>query len=264
MSEGTSLMVQKMQALVAASQKRLEQTTKQHQERQEEYEKERDALAQKEARIVFAVDATMSRQTFWTEAKTLQEEMFFQIQRCGSRVSTQLASYSGDTYNRDIDVSPWYSEPGKLCDRMDEVRCVAGGTQIAKVFEHAVRECTAHKVDALILVVDSCEEAEHDLLPLAYEVGKRNIQFFLFDDKQRTTCRQGETERVFKSIVDAAQGYYAPFDDTSPDVIRDYLRTVTAAATRNKRAMVRAGDAIRTPEGMALYQKSLKRLGFDG
>ena len=84
-------------------------------------------------RLIFALDATMSRQPTWDTACRLQGEMFEEAAKIGS-LTIQLVYFRGFNECR---ASRWVSDGRALRDLMTGIDCRGGNTQIAKVLRHA-------------------------------------------------------------------------------------------------------------------------------
>ena len=87
-------------------------------------------------RLIFALDATASREQTWDTACTLQAEMFRKVASIGS-LDMQLV------YNRGVGecrASRWISHPDQLAKTMSQIMCEAGHTQIEKVLIYAQKE----------------------------------------------------------------------------------------------------------------------------
>ncbi len=78
-------------------------------------------------RLVFALDATASRQATWDLATHVQSEMFLEAGRVGG-LAVQLVFYRGFG---ECKSSAWVRDAAELVRLMRTVRCVAGKTQIA-------------------------------------------------------------------------------------------------------------------------------------
>jgi hypothetical protein len=101
-------------------------------------------------RLIFAMDATMSRQPTWDLALGLQADMFRAVKEIGG-LDVQLVYFRGFEETR---ASKWVSDPEALARLMTRVSCQGGYTQIRKVLTHARRESEKHKVNAVIYVGD--------------------------------------------------------------------------------------------------------------
>src|SRR6185295_12646954 len=77
-------------------------------------------------RLVFALDATMSRQPTWDLACRLQSEMFDEAAAIGG-LDVQLIYYRGIS---ECAASKWVSDPTRLAGLMERIDCRGGHTQI--------------------------------------------------------------------------------------------------------------------------------------
>ena len=71
-------------------------------------------------RLIFALDATASREPTWTMARELQVEMFQEAAKSG--LDVQLVFYRG----RECQASPWISDASQLAKLMMGVECRTG------------------------------------------------------------------------------------------------------------------------------------------
>src|SRR5439155_24871939 len=110
--------------------------------------------AGRRGRLIFALDATMSRQPLWDTACRLQADMFREAAAIGG-LDVQLVYYRGLSECR---ASHWVSQAERLGTLMERIECRGGHTQIGKVIAHAKRETQAAKVQALVFVGDAMEE----------------------------------------------------------------------------------------------------------
>jgi hypothetical protein len=81
-------------------------------------------------RLIFALDATASREPTWDTAATLTAAMFEAV----TALDVQLVYYRGINECR---ASPWVSDARTLTGKMKTVRCEAGETQIDRILAHA-------------------------------------------------------------------------------------------------------------------------------
>ena len=119
-------------------------------------------------RIIFALDATASRQPTWDTACKLQAEMFREVAAAGG-LDVQLVYYRGDDQ---CAASRWTGDTRHLTKIMTGLMCRAGHTQLRKVLVHAQKEARLLKVGALIFIGDALEEDEDELIPEARELGR--------------------------------------------------------------------------------------------
>jgi hypothetical protein len=198
-----------------------------------------------QGRLIFAMDATMSRQPSWDLALELQADMFKAVKVVGG-LDVQLVYFRG--YN-ECQASKWVGDPDALARLMRQVSCAGGFTQISKVLSHARRESAAAKVNALVYVGDAMEEDVDRLAGLAGELGMIGTPVFLFQEG-----RDQKVERAFREIARLSRGAYAPFDAGSARQLRELLTAVAVYAAGGRKALrnfseeTKSGGALRLLE----------------
>jgi hypothetical protein len=176
-------------------------------------------------RIVFALDATASRQPTWDSAAHLQSQMFGTVAAIGG-LDVQLVYYRAEQ----CVASRWLSDPKELAAIMARVTCEAGHTQIGRVLAHARKEQAREKVNALIIVSDACEEVAHNLYAEARELG--GVPTFMF--------QEGADERVGEIYAEIARitgGAHCKFDSGAAQRLADLLRAVAAFSVGGLKAL---------------------------
>lgn len=190
-------------------------------------------------RLVFAMDATASRQPSWDTACHLQAEMFSETAVLGG-LSIQLCYYRG--FN-EFYAGPWCDDSSALLRQMTSVRCLGGQTQIARVLTHAREEARSQKVQALVFVGDALEESPDVVCKLAGELGLINLPVFLFQEGNDAQVRS-----VFQQIAKLSGGAWAPFDASSASQLRKLLSAVAVFAAGGRKALVdfskKAGEDV--------------------
>ena len=198
-----------------------------------------------QGRLIFAMDATMSRQPSWDLALELQTDMFKAVKAVGG-LDVQLVYFRG--YN-ECQASTWVGDPDALARLMRQVFCAGGFTQISKVLSHARRESAAAKVNALVYVGDAMEEDVDRLAGLAGELGMIGTPVFVFQEG-----RDSKAERAFREIARLSRGAYAPFDAGSARHLRELLTAVAVYAAGGRKALkdfseeTKSGGALRLLE----------------
>src|SRR6187551_3987985 len=129
-------------------------------------------------RLIFALDATMSRQPLWDTACRLQGDMFNETAAIGG-LDVQLIYYRGLAECR---ASGWVSDARQLGGLMEKIDCRGGHTQIGRVLAHARSENENQKVRALVFVGDAMEEKIDDLCATAGELGLTGVPAFVFQE----------------------------------------------------------------------------------
>jgi len=179
-------------------------------------------------RLIFALDATASRQPTWDQAAQIQGEMFVQTTALGG-LEIQLCCYRGFGEFR---VSPWLTRSADLLRMMTSMFCRAGQTQIRKVLKHAINETKAHRVAALVFVGDCVEEDIDKLGTLAGELGVLGVPAFMFHEGNDPLAGF-----AFKEIARLTHGAYCRFDPGAAGTLKDLLSAVAVFAAGGRRAL---------------------------
>lgn len=186
--------------------------------------------AESEGRMLFAMDATASREVTWDRACHLQGQMFKATEGVGS-LAVQLCYYRG--FN-EFHSSAWCSSATLLLNEMSGVRCLGGHTQINRVLDHAMKEHKSKRLRAVVFVGDALEEEADHLCHQAGQLGVLNVPLFMF--------QEGSDPRVkaaFKQMAQLSGGAYSPFNLKSADELRDLLSAVAVFAAGGKSALKR-------------------------
>lgn len=183
-------------------------------------------------RLLFALDATMSRQPTWDLACRLQGEMFDAAAGAGG-LSVQLVYYRGYHEAR---ASKWVRDPRELTRVMTGIECRGGQTQIARVLEHAEKLAAEAPLPALIFVGDAVEEDVDRLCALAGRLGVRGTRAFLFHEGGEPGAA-----RAFREIARLTRGSYLPFDSRSAQQLAALLRAVALYAAGGRPALEASG-----------------------
>jgi hypothetical protein len=179
-------------------------------------------------RLIFAMDATASREPTWDRACHIQAEMFKEPDALGG-LEVQLIYYRG---YRECKASRWAGTADQLLRYMTGVSCLAGHTQIRKILKRAIKETKEKRVGALIFVGDAIEEDIDDLGHLAGQLGIQGLPCFMFHEGHDPAAA-----KAFQQIARLSGGAYVPFDATSPRQLRDLLSAVAVYAAGGRPAL---------------------------
>jgi hypothetical protein len=184
--------------------------------------------AQARGRLVFALDATMSRQPTWDLACEMQAEMFDAVGAAGG-LSVQLVYFRGIGESR---ASRFVANARALREIMTKIDCRGGQTQIRKVLAHVRREAEKRPIAALAYVGDSMEENPDELCRLAGEIGLLGVRAFMFHEG-----RDPIAQRTFREIARITGGAYLPFDRSAAAQLRTLLQAVATYAAGGLKAL---------------------------
>jgi hypothetical protein len=161
-------------------------------------------------RMIFAMDATGSREPAWEMAGKLHREMGAAL---GS-LTLQLVFFGGT----ECKASGWVMGGQRLAMLMTKVRCATGYTQIARVLQHVLTESREHTIRALVYVGDCCEESGEELFGLAEQLKRRKIPIFVFHEGTDSVA-----EPIFRRLAQITDGIYASFDAGSAEQLGKLL-----------------------------------------
>lgn len=183
-------------------------------------------------RLLFAMDATMSRAPTWDMALSLQGEMFAAVKEVGG-LDVQLIYFRGTSECR---ASKWVSDPDALARLMRSVACQGGLTQIGKVMSHALEESRKRRINAVVYVGDSMEENVDSLCARAGELALLGVPVFVFQEGADETAA-----RAFREVARLTKGAFCRFDPGSARQLRDLLTAVATFAAGGRKALLALG-----------------------
>lgn len=166
-------------------------------------------------RVIFALDATMSRQATWDKAANLQAELF---NAAGRGIDVQLVYFRGIG---ECSASPWLNDSARLMSLMTKVDCRTGRTQIGRIFTHAKREAEKGSIRALVYVGDALEEKIDPVGEQAAELGRLGVPIFMLLDGNDEAAAS-----AFGELARLSNGICARFNEGSAKQLADRLRTV--------------------------------------
>ncbi|GJL81444.1 MAG: hypothetical protein DHS20C01_10780 [marine bacterium B5-7] len=191
-------------------------------------------------RLLFALDATASRESVWDRAMQIQSEMFLAASKVGN-LSIKLAYYRGfmECY-----ALPWTPDAADLLGKMTGIHCAAGATQIERILNLALKEHAIRPIDALVFVGDCMEENPDRLADLAGQLGLVGVPMFIFQDRHDAIA-----EKTFRHMATLSKGAWCRFDANSAAELRDLLCGVAVYAAGGRKALEafshNRGDALK-------------------
>ena len=195
-------------------------------------------------RLIFALDATMSRQATWDMAQALQGKMFDAAARIGG-LDVQLVYFRGQGECR---ASRFVSGGRGLAELMSRIAVHGGLTQIRKVLRHVAGEARRERVGALVYVGDSMEEAIDPLVAVAGELALLGVKAFMFQEGDDLAAR-----RAFQEIARVTGGAHGAFDAGAAARLEALLKAAASYAAGGLSALRALAD--RAPEARALLKQ---------
>lgn len=184
----------------------------------------------KGGRLIFALDATASRQPSWNKARELQNQMFNAASQLGG-IQVQLCYYRG--FN-EFYGSPWLSDTQSLQRQMSSVQCLGGYTQLGRVLDHCLEQQLNLSVQAVILIADAVEESVDKLCSKAGKLGLLGVPLFMFQEGHDEDVRQ-----CFQQMAHLSKGAYATFDENSASQLVELLSAAATFASGGYQALRR-------------------------
>ncbi len=200
-----------------------------------------------DARLIFSLDATASREFAWDIASRQQAEMFQAARELGG-INVQLCYFRGFG---EFFASDWHVDGGSLLELMSTIRCRAGATQIGRLLAHARDEHRRRQVKALIHVGDAMEENLDPLAQLAGELGVLRVPLFLFHEGHDSLAR-----RAFDELARLSGGACCTFDASSGSQLRELLKAVAVFAAGGLGAL--QDFSKRSGQGVQLLERQLR------
>jgi len=192
-------------------------------------------------RLIFAMDATASRQSQWDQALHTQAEMFQAAEELGG-LDVQLIFFRGFGECR---ASKWHADPAELRRVMLQVSVMGGRTQIGKVLNRAMKETRDKPVQAVVYVGDSMEEDADHLCHRAGELGLLKTPLFMFHEGGEPTAAS-----CFRQMAKLSGGAYCPFNASSAGRLKELLRAVAVYAAGGRKALADRSSGNREIAGL--------------
>jgi hypothetical protein len=186
-------------------------------------------------RLIFALDATASREPTWDMAAQLQASMFEEAARIGG-LDVQLLYYRGSD---EVRHTSWFTDVHELVGRMSAIKCMAGATKIARILRHIRSEHEREKISAAIFIGDAVEEPSWKLYGAAAGLG---VPIFMFQEGDALSVPLDDrgwpipdtatqkVETIFRELARLTNGAYARFDGGAAAKLGELLRAVAAFA----------------------------------
>ena len=188
-------------------------------------------------RLLFAIDATASREAAWTAAREVTDSLFSAVP---GELDVALAVHSGGRMSL---FTQFYSRADALRDDAAAVRCKAGYTRLLEILEHA-RGFVGIKV--VVYVGDNFEENEENGMAMAVALRTRGTRLVVLHDA--SSAKPGAYE-FFSRMTSVTGGCVLPFDITSRERLKDILASLATLAVGgyselSKRSLTSAGAKL--------------------
>lgn len=170
-------------------------------------------------RLIFAVDATASREPAWHTARQVTDALFGALP---GALDVALAVHGGSLLHT---FTEFTSNPTALRDRAAGVRCRAGRTQLLPILS---RGLSNPGVRVVLYIGDVFEESPGSARKLADAMGARGIRLIVLHDTADWLARRDA--ELFQDLARRTGGCVLPFDASAVQRLRELLGAVAAYA----------------------------------
>ncbi len=181
-------------------------------------------------RLLFAMDATASREASWNVAKEITGAMFEAVP---GALDVALAYHGG---GRLQELTSFSTNAKAFREQIHLVSCQAGRTALNHILDNALK---IPRLKALIYVGDCFEESAIEAVELAQQLKLKGVRCFMFHDQSpQSQGYNTDTARiVFEQIAQITGGALFPFDETSPMAVRELLEAIAVYAPHGLKAL---------------------------
>ena len=186
-------------------------------------------VADAQNRLIFALDATASREPTWYAARAMHQALF-DVATEDATFALQLCYFRG---LMEFEATPWMTKPGPLLDALNAVYCQGGATQIERVLRHALGEFEGSgSVKAIVYIGDACEENPDALNALAVQCRLAKRPLLLFQEGRDPTA-----SRCFASMAALSNGAHVQLNDASGERLRELLKSAVRFVMGGRKAL---------------------------
>lgn len=202
------------------------------------------ALAPKERRprLVFAIDATASREPAWRAARETTDALFGALP---GRLDVALAVHGGSRVHT---FTAFTAEPARLRDTAAGVVCQAGATRFVDVL---ARSRDAGGVRVVVYIGDVFEEDADEAAAVADSLRLRGCRVVVLHDRDQAPAH-GSGAEVFHDVARRTGGAVLPFDARSKAKLREILEAAATLAVGGVKLLRERREAL--PAAVLLLQ----------
>jgi hypothetical protein len=193
-------------------------------------------------RLVFAVDATASREPAWAAARQATDTL---VQALPGELDVALAVHGGSRVHI---FTGFTSNPATLRDRAAGVACQAGMTRLLPILSASLKRPS---VRVVVYIGDVFEESLAQGRRLADALGANGTRLIVLHDTADPAARRDA--ELFWDLAKRTGGCVLPFDAHAPTRLRDQLGAVAAYAVGGEELLeARRGEL---PGAIALLEQ---------
>jgi hypothetical protein len=177
-------------------------------------------------RLVFAVDATASREPAWAAARKVTDVL---VEALPGELDVALAVHGGSRVHT---FTAFTSDAATLRDRAAGVTCEAGFTRLLPILASCLKRPA---VRVVIYIGDVFEENIQHGRELADSMGAHQIRLIVLHDTSDLSARKDA--EVFWDLAKRTGGCVLPFDASASGRLRDILSAVAVYAVGGEKLL---------------------------
>jgi hypothetical protein len=177
-------------------------------------------------KLVFAVDATASREPAWDAAREVTDAL---VQALPGELDVALAIHGGSRVHT---FTPFTSHAAMLRDRAAGVTCHAGMTRLLPILSTSLKQSS---VRVVVYVGDVFEESLPQGRRLADAMGENQMKLIVLHDTADPAARRDA--EIFWDLAKRTGGCVLPFDVNSVGRLRDLLSAVAVYAVGGEKLL---------------------------
>jgi hypothetical protein len=197
-------------------------------------------------RLVFAVDATASREPAWTAARQVTDAL---VKALPGELDVALAVHGGSRVHT---FTAFTSDARTLRDRAAGVTCQAGMTRLLPILAASLKQ---QSVRVVIYIGDVFEESLPHGRGLADTMGARGTKLIVLHDTSDSGARRDS--EIFWDLAKRTGGCVLPFDASAPGRLRDVLAAVAVYAVGGEKLLRERRHTL--PGSVALLEQLNRR-----
>jgi hypothetical protein len=177
-------------------------------------------------RLIFAVDATASREPAWAAARQVTDAL---VKALPGALDVALAVHGGSRVHT---FTAFTSDANTLRDRAAGVACRAGVTRLLPILSASLKQ---PGVRVVIYIGDVFEESVPQGRRLADAMGEQTTKLIVLHDTSDPAARRDA--EVFWDLAKRTGGCVLPFDASSSGRLRDLLSAVAVYAVGGEKLL---------------------------
>ena len=177
-------------------------------------------------RLVFAVDATASREPAWATARQVTDAL---VKALPGELDVALAVHGGSRVHT---FTPFTNRAAILRDRAAGIFCQAGLTRLLPIIAASLKQPA---IRVMIYIGDVFEENMTQGRQLADAMGRQGVKLIVLHDTADPAARRDA--EIFWDLAKRTGGCVLPFDANAPDRLRDLLSAVAVYAVGGEKLL---------------------------